>query len=69
MTQKRYVKSDLGTDISEQLFLEITGKKSLPQNEMYTIDAFFAKDENGYIALYFYDSAQRQENNLQKSVK
>ena len=58
---KEYLLSDLNKERSEELFTEITGNKVLPDGEMYSIDAFFAKDENGYIRLYFYNSAQRQE--------
>jgi hypothetical protein len=58
---KKYIKADLNAEESEKLFNEITGIEILPNGEMYTIDAFFARDENGYISLYYYDSAQRQE--------
>lgn len=61
MEGKRYIKSDLSVEETEELFCEISGKKKVSENEMFTIDAFFAKDENNVLSLYFYDSAQRQE--------
>lgn len=53
MTDKKYFKSDLDTERVEELYLEITGKRVLPKNEIHKLDAFFEKDENGYIALYY----------------
>lgn len=53
MPKKQYIKSDLDTERVEELYLEITGKRVLPKNEIHRLDAFFEKDENGNIALYY----------------
>jgi hypothetical protein len=62
MDKKKYFKSELPQEAIEELFLEITGKKLLLKEEMHRLDAFFEKDENGNIALYYYDSTQLTEN-------
>lgn len=59
---KRYVKADIPQEAIDDLFFEITGKRDLSKNEKYTLDTFFARDENGQISIYYCDSFLRQEN-------
>lgn len=63
MPEKQYIKSDLDTERVEELYLEITGKRVLPKNEIHKLDAFFEKDENGYIALYYSVQQPVNQNN------
>lgn len=66
MNKKKYIKSELPQDAIEDLFLEITGKTFLLKEEMHKLDAFFEKDENGNISLFYHGSTQvtvKQQNN------
>lgn len=66
MTEKPYHKSELDQERIEELFLEITGKRVLPKKEMIKLDAFFERDENGNISLYYREHSQNtvnQQNN------
>ncbi len=59
---KKYIKSDLDPERVEELYLEITGKRVLPKKEIHKLDAFFERDENGNIALYYYYPTQESIN-------
>lgn len=54
--EKKYFKSDLDPERVEELYLEITGKRVLQKKEIHKLDAFFERDENGHIALYYSES-------------